>query len=198
EGFPIVSGSEFIGYVMAKEVKHAAKKAAPETTTARTIMIPKEEVVTIPETETAMKAVQLVNASQIGRVFVVDDEGRLSGIITRVDIIKKVQSEQSLFEGKGYASSREHVISVDRGMMFELESPEGSGWSASYNNAEFTLVDQRILQLSDGRQVKQLTFQPLQSGKFSIALTQSPSQTPSDEWTSKRVQNRADHTVIVN
>ena len=178
-GFPVVDSSgDLVGCVTMEDLRKVRKERWDSTRVAD-IMIPKEKLITVRESEQAMKALQLMNANRIGRIFVLDDStGKLSGIITRSDVVRTIRTEESLFAGRSESGIPvSQMIAVEQGMFFELEPPKevgGADWSAVFNSTEFALISQKTLQLSDGSQSRQFTFQPLKKGRFVIALTQSP------------------------
>ena len=58
---------------------------------AKNIM--KKKVIKINENEEIEKAIELMNKYDVSRIIVVDDEGKLSGIITKTDILKFLLKE---------------------------------------------------------------------------------------------------------
>lgn len=177
-GFPVVDSSgEILGCITTQDLRHVQRNRW-DTTFVRDVMTPKEKLVTVKESDSAQQVVTLMSRNQIGRVFVLNDSGRLAGIITRSDIIKTVKVQESILgePGRGAPSSeKEFPISVEVDMMFEIEAPSTLGdstgtWSASFNPTAFTLVSQRVVQLSSRGQTTQYTFQALQKGIFSIVL----------------------------
>ncbi len=181
-GFPVMDNKdELLGSVTMQDLRRV-NKVSWGTKRVRDIMTDKEKLVTMKETDPAPKVLALMKSNRIGRIFVMDFDAseKLSGIITRSDVMKTVQMEESLYEkGKNHEaiSGLGRTISVEQGMMFELLPPMegGVGWSPSFNSDEFVLISEKILQLSDGAQTKQFTFQPLQKGTFALRLVQSSS-----------------------
>jgi hypothetical protein len=164
-------------------------------------MIGKDKLVTVKEGEPAVNVLLLMNRNKIGRVFVLDDSGgKLSGIITRSDVMKTIEMEEAIQGGKGNSALRQMIL-VDTGMLFEIEVPVNTGeeWTASYDQNVFSLMSDRILQLTDGGQSKQFTFQALQKGKFLINLnrTVSQDQAPAQSKMMGRSQTIG-HTITVN
>ena len=190
-GFPVMeNGKEILGCVTMDDMRHI-KRNLWETTFVRDIMTPKEKLVTVKQADPAEKVLALMAKNRIGRIFVLDENGNLSGIITRSDLMKTIQIQESTAIGRGgpdVAFGRPHRFSVEKGMLFEIDSPPGN-WSASFSNSEFTLVSENIVQLSGGGQATQFTFEPLQKGSFSIILY--PKQ--SDKTTSEGIK----YSVIV-
>lgn len=199
-GFPVISNDELIGCVAMEDLRKV-KRENWNSVNVRDIMIPKERLVTIRETDPALNVLTLMNKNKIGRVYVLDPaSGKLSGIITRSDVIKTIQMEESIFGRQSYLPSAGPVITVEQGMMFEIETPRdgGADWSAGFNNSEFALVSEKVLQLSDSGQSKQFTFQALQKGRFSINLALGTAQTGSPTGTTVRSQKQIKYTIIVN
>ena len=199
-GFPVLQDNELIGCVAIEDLKKF-KRDVWSATRVKDIMTPNEKLVTMKETDPARNVVTLMIKNRIGRVFVLDSSGKLSGIITRNDVIKTVQMEESVLGGRAPFSpaSQGLVISVDQGMLFELEMQldEGADWSAMYDRIEFALIGVRILQISSGGQAKQFTFQGLRKGRFMITLLQGSQiglYAPSNVQRGKQVR----YTVVVN
>ena len=108
--------------------------------------------------------------NKIGRVFVVEESsGRLLGIVTRSDVIKVVHVKEEVF----HPSKAQYSMSVQKEMMFVIETEKNSGeeWTASFDELEFSLVSKKVLQIPNGRQISQYTFQALKPGRFLIKLS---------------------------
>lgn len=189
-GFPIVDKSgEVLGCVAAQDLRRVDRNRW-DTTFVRDVMIPKEKLVTVKESDSAQQVATLMSRNQIGRVFVLNDSGRLAGIVTRSDIIKIIKVQESILGEPGresQSSEKEFQISVEVGMMFLIEAPPFPGgsvsaWSASFDTAAFILVSQRVVQLSGRGQTTQYTFQALQKGIFSIVLYPSGSSQPGKKY----------------
>ena len=173
-GFAVMSNGEFIGCVTTADLRRVKREAWGQTQ-VRQVMTLKEKMITVGENDPAERSLMLMNMNQIGRVFVLDAGRKLSGIVTRTDVIKTIQMKEAIYEGKGASVSAllGLQLAVDQGMLFELEPKAGgTEWRASYNSSEFLLVSERIVQLSGGAQTKQFTFQALQKGKYTIVLSQ--------------------------
>ena len=54
-------------------------------------MISREKLLTMKPNEPAVNAVNLMNNNRIGRLFVLDDSGKLVGIMTRSDILRTIE-----------------------------------------------------------------------------------------------------------
>ena len=168
----------------------------------RDVMIAREKLVTVKESDPAMSVLVLMNKNRIGRIFVMDENGKkMTGIVTRSDIMKTVRMEEGIFGGGRADTGALHAISVEVGMLFELEVPTNTGeeWTASYSKDEFVLVSEKILQMSDGSQSKQFTFQSSQKGRFMIKLNPSYSQAQTlSQPPGKGRRQIIAYTVIVN
>jgi hypothetical protein len=187
-----------VGCVALDDLRRV-KKESWDTSRVRDIMTPSSRLVTVTENEPAMKALQLMNANRTGMVFVLDDtNGKFSGVITRSDVVRAVQVEESVLGGRIGGVPMCQVISVDQGMLFELEAPrdDGAEWSALFNSSEFVLIEQKILQLSDGGQSNQFTFQPLQKGRFFITLSQNLRKPAKQDL--KVTQKQVKYTIVAN
>jgi Zn-dependent protease/CBS domain-containing protein len=174
-GFPVIGvGGEIVGCVTMDDLRRV-KRSLWDTTFVRDIMTPREKLVTAEEGDSAQQVLKLLTKNRIGRIFVLDESEQLSGIITRSDIMKTIQMQENIMGGsKGHelGSGREHFISVEKGMMFIIDSPAGGsiGWSALFNGNEFALVSETVVQLSGNGQITRFTFEALQKGRFSIVL----------------------------
>jgi Zn-dependent protease/CBS domain-containing protein len=195
-GYPVMSNGELVGCVTIDDVRKVRKEELSFVKVSQ-VMTPRERLITINESDSAEKALALMNANRIGRIFVLNDKGKISGIITRSDITKTIQMKEAFSGGTGAGSSggaySETQIPVEKGMLFEIEPKIGIGpdWQASFNSNEFMLVSEKIVELSDGRQTKQFTFQALQKGRFTILLSQGRPEP------GKKAQSIA-YSVIVN
>ncbi len=173
-GFPVMGNDGKILGCVTMEDMRKTKKSLRDTTLVKDIMTPREKLVTVKSDDPAELAVNLMSKNRIGRVFVVESEdGKLSGLITRSDIMKTIQVQESILGTSKAGAERQRSISVEKGMMFEIDCPvvRGLTWSATFNTGEFTLVSQNVVQLSGGGQSTQFTFEALQKGRFSITLS---------------------------
>ncbi|HYB04552.1 MAG TPA: CBS domain-containing protein, partial [Nitrososphaerales archaeon] len=176
-GFPVIdSNGEVVGCVTMDDLRKV-KKTKWNTDTVREIMTPKEKLVAVKESDPAELVVNLMSKNNIGRIFVLDDQnGKLEGLVTRSDIIKTIQTQETLLGRFGSAgrssmqSEGQRLISVEKGMMFEIDCPvvPGADWAAEFNNQGISLISRRVVQLSRGTQTLQYTFEALQKGQFPI------------------------------
>ncbi|MDH2900658.1 MAG: site-2 protease family protein [archaeon] len=191
-GFPVMRGDELIGCVTMHDLR-GTKRELWDSTRVTGIMTPKEKLVTVKETDHAKKALSLMGSNQIGRIFVLSDDmsGRLVGIITRTDVMRTIQMQESFLKSAPAPAPKgsERNISVEVGMLFQIISPEydGIAWSTSFNPGEFSLISEQIVQIAPDRQTKQFTLQALKKGTFYISLNR-----PGDKKTALR------YTIIVS
>ena len=178
-GFPVISGQELVGCVTSEDLRKVKREKWPETRVSD-VMVPRYKLVTMYSSESSDRAFVLMNQNRIGRIFVLDDSGKLAGIITRSDIIKVVQMQESMHELRGRELSPGadgSVVSVQQGMLFILERPAlGAGeWKVDYDPGVFTLVGrQRLSQQpqpsssTTAAGVEQFTFEALKKGSYII------------------------------
>jgi Zn-dependent protease/CBS domain-containing protein len=194
-GFPVISGVDLIGCVTMHDLRRA-KKEQWSALRVQDIMTPKDKLVTAEEADSAQRVLSLMNSNKIGRIFVLDSRSRnLSGIITRSDIIKAIRMQEVSGPREAPGFEGEHLISVEQGMLLEIESPPGEDWGARFDSSDVSLVSERVLQLADGAQVaKRFTFQSQRKGKFTITLTRGPKEYGGK----KRDREEVTYTVVVN
>lgn len=181
-GFPVIDNNgELVGCVTMHDLRKT-KKNLWDWKQVKDIMTPREKLVAVVKEDAAERVVSLMSTNQIGRVLVLDKENdKLVGLITRSDVMKVIKVQESIIEnskaGSQSLTGRQRFISVEEGMMFETDCPmiAGSTWFASYDEAEFTLVAQNVVQVSNGGQLAQFTFQAKGKGRFTITLYPSSS-----------------------
>lgn len=83
-GMPVVDNGELVGIVTGRDLRFEKNVSAPVST----VMTPKERLVTVPEGTPRERVLDLLHDHRIERVLVVDDEAKLSGMITVKDIRK--------------------------------------------------------------------------------------------------------------
>ncbi len=81
-GFPVLKNGELVGLVTRRD-KRFVKDLS---TTAREIMTPKEQLVTVKEHTNRDEVRELLHKHKIEKILVVDDNGGLQGLITVKDI----------------------------------------------------------------------------------------------------------------
>lgn len=164
-GYPVMSGQDFVGCVTTDDLRKADKNAW-NTTLVSQVMIPRDKIVSIKPDEQVIKSISVMNDNRVGRLFVLDENGKLSGIITRSDVLKAIQAREG-----AQTSSLGRTFSVGQGMYFVLEQQlpkEGKKWTASYSQDEMLLVGEK----TEG-ETQQFTFQALKIGNFKIRLSDS-------------------------
>lgn len=171
-GFPVIDDAEtVVGCITMDDLRHV-KRELWDTTLVKDVMIQREKLVTVKDGDPAQLIVNLMQKNRIGRVFVLNDNGSLSGIVTRSDVVRTIEIQEG---GKGrigrFATSPEvaRSIPVEKGMMFEIDSPAG-GWTPSFNHNDFTLISENITSKPNDGEETQFTFEALRTGRFSIIL----------------------------
>ena len=199
DGYAVIDSSgDFVGYVNRESIRRV-KKDKRSSTAVREVMIPRENIPAIKESDPALETLQLMNSNnnRSGVIVVLDDaSGRFAGVISRGDIIRTIQAEENSLSSGAAGPDYSKLISVEQGMLFELETTrdDGTEWSANFSSQEFALISERILQLSDGGQIKQFTFQPLMKGKFVITLSPAREQIGISKFPR---QQQLTYTIIV-
>lgn len=177
-GFPVLAGEELRGCVTMGDLRKV-RKDSWATTRVGDVMVPRERLVTIKEDEVATRTTALMGGNRIGRLFVLNAQGKLTGIITRSDILKTVQLREGVSGAGGGRQAFESGISftVERGMNFVLEQPVEAGldWTAEFAADGIQLVNTRVTQNPQGQETKQFTFQAINSGKYLIRVIEGPS-----------------------
>lgn len=85
-GFPVVDGeNQLVGMVTSRDMWHVEDESTP----IRDIMTPRERLATGTPTTTLDEARKLLYARRIEKLPLVDDKGRLAGLITKQDIEKR-------------------------------------------------------------------------------------------------------------
>ncbi|HZW55435.1 MAG TPA: site-2 protease family protein [Nitrososphaerales archaeon] len=201
-GFPVLSGQELVGCVTNEDLRKVKREQWP-TTRVADIMVPREKLVTMHSDELSDRAFTLMNQNRIGRIFVLDNSGRLVGIITRSDIIKVVQMQESLHEVRGRESSigaDGSVVTVQQGMLFVLERPvqAGSEWKAVYDPSVFNLIGRRIVQPTPESQVEQFTFEAMKRGSYAIEFSAQQMGVGTTQKKGAALLNVIKYNIIVN
>lgn len=83
-GVPVVDGEDLVGIVTSRDLRFETNLEAP----VRSVMTPKERLVTVPEDADEDAVVALLHKHRIEKVLVVNDEFQLRGMITVKDIQK--------------------------------------------------------------------------------------------------------------
>jgi Zn-dependent protease len=100
--FPVLdAGSRLVGFVTLQDVRRMKASGRPEAeTTVGEIMTRNVERIGVHES--AFEAFQRIGRSKTGRLVVIDDKGRLIGLISKTDLIRAVQvrTVESLENGR--------------------------------------------------------------------------------------------------
>lgn len=83
-GVPVVDGDELVGIVTSRDVRFEKNLDA----TVASVMTPKEKLVIVKEGESRDVVQNLLHTHRIEKVLVVDDAGKLAGLMTVKDMIK--------------------------------------------------------------------------------------------------------------
>jgi len=200
-GFPVLSGSELVGCVTSDDLRKVKKSEWP-TTRVGQIMIPREKLLTMKTSEPAVNALNLMSNNRIGRLFVVDDSGKLVGIITRSDIVRTIEFREGTFGSRSGGKSPQELqrtMSVQQGMFFVVEQPAspGADWTALFDREGVALVGERH-RISGTQEVKEFTFQALKPGTHPVSLVQRPSLAATGgAQASESAQLEVKYTIVV-
>ena len=96
-GVPVVTKGRIIGIVSRRDVRAIVSKRGDEN--IKTIMTKK--LVTAPEDITSEKALKIMYTNKVERLPVVNEKGKLIGIITMQDILEKRQYPNATRDSKG-------------------------------------------------------------------------------------------------
>jgi IMP dehydrogenase len=83
-GVPVVNGEELVGIVTSRDLRFETRLDE----SIRSIMTPKERLVTVNESASHKEAIELLHKHRIEKVLVVNDDFNLRGMITVKDIQK--------------------------------------------------------------------------------------------------------------
>jgi IMP dehydrogenase len=86
-GFPVVEGAQLIGIVTNRDLRFETRFDEP----VRTIMTPRERLVTVKEGTALAEAKALMHSHRLERVLVVNDAFELRGLMTVKDITKQTE-----------------------------------------------------------------------------------------------------------
>ena len=172
-GFPVISGGELQGCVTSHDLRKIRKERWADIK-VKEIMTPKVNLITLKEGDHANSAISLMNSKRIGRVFVVNELGKLTGIITRTDILRTVQMQEVSRQTQGVTESFEgmrRTFVAEKGMFFVIEQELGTSVDlmAEFDHAKLRLADAKISE-SAGRKTKQFVFEILESGVQTVFL----------------------------
>ncbi len=83
-GYPVLEGERLVGMV---KLQHA--RGLDDEATVGEIM--SREVNTITEDKDALEAFKRINQNDLGRLIVVDESGRMTGILSKTDLVRTLQ-----------------------------------------------------------------------------------------------------------
>ncbi len=87
-GLPVVEGRQVVGIVTNRDLRFEHRLNEP----VRTVMTPRERLITVPEGATLEDAQALMHKHRLERVLVVNESFELRGLITVKDIIKNTEN----------------------------------------------------------------------------------------------------------
>lgn len=176
-GFPVVAGEELLGCVTMEDLRRTKKESWNDTRVSA-VMTPREKLILIKEGEPAAQAISSMTRNRIGRLFVVDDSGKLAGIITRSDILRVIQVTEGVHGGGRDASSLggDVTMTVEQGMTFVLEQREEQGfkWVADFAPGGIDLLSVGTADAGEGHWKRQFTFRAESKGTHQVRLRQRP------------------------
>jgi len=96
-GFPVVDGRQLIGIVTNRDLRFEQRLDQP----VRTIMTPRERLVTVKEGTPLHEAKALMHAHRLERVLVINESFELRGLITVKDILKATEHPDACKDSDG-------------------------------------------------------------------------------------------------
>ncbi|MDR5756843.1 IMP dehydrogenase [Caballeronia sp. LZ035] len=96
-GFPVVEGAQLIGIVTNRDLRFEERMDEP----VRTIMTPRERLVTVKEGTSLAEAKALMHSHRLERVLVVNDAFELRGLMTVKDITKQTENPDACKDEDG-------------------------------------------------------------------------------------------------
>ncbi|MDG6933127.1 MAG: site-2 protease family protein [Nitrososphaerota archaeon] len=180
-GYPVIEDGQLVGCVTIDDFRKV-KKEEWGNVFVKDVMTPRSEVPTVGMDESGQVVVHLMNSSRLGRVIVVDSQGKLAGIITRSDVLRMMQMrEAAAIETVAVHSSRQKIMSVNSGMYFELQEQlmQGYDWVAEFDPNFFQLARSWVDAGVQGVMIKKFNFLAMRPGTSTITLHQIAQPTPS-------------------
>jgi Zn-dependent protease/predicted transcriptional regulator len=175
-GYPVVENDELVGCVTIDDLKKV-KKEDWGSVPIRSVMTPRSGLIAVGLEESGQVVLHLMNSSKVGRIMVLDSQGKLAGIITRSDVIRVMQTQEARVMGSLVAQSpRQKIMTVDAGMYFELQEPIGQDydWVAEFDPGFFQLARSWVDQGAQGVPLKRFNFLAIHPGTSTITLHQIP------------------------
>jgi Zn-dependent protease/CBS domain-containing protein len=197
-GFPVVADGQLVGCVTAGDLRKVKGDIWPSKT-VREIMTPREKLVTMNQNEAAKNAVSMMNQNRIGRIFVLDDEGKLAGIITRTDVLRIIQAKEATpFILERFGEAGGIPFTAELGMYFTLQQPNVEGFEWVYeSNPQVQLISEGTDKDVTGRETKRFTFQAKAKGRYVVKLILVKKQQP-EEGGAKSPVRTVTYLVTVN
>lgn len=96
-GFPVVEGAQLIGIVTNRDLRFEERMDEP----VRTIMTPRERLVTVKEGTSLAEAKALMHSHRLERVLVINDAFELRGLMTVKDITKQTENPDACKDEDG-------------------------------------------------------------------------------------------------
>jgi IMP dehydrogenase len=96
-GMPVVNGTELMGIVTSRDFRYADDTDAE----IATIMTPKKKLITVSEGASQDEVKKLMYENRIEKILVLDEEGRLSGLVTMKDIDKSAEHPNATKDSSG-------------------------------------------------------------------------------------------------
>jgi hypothetical protein len=129
------------------------------------------------------------------------DGDRISGIITRSDVLKAIELREgvlSIARG-GRTLEGKIFMTAETGMQFVLEQPteKGFAWRTEYSGSEVGLVKQDTAKAPTGQDVQRFTFQAIREGVSLVRLQEVASPPDMTGSSKKRVLRTVTYTVTV-
>ena len=199
-GFPVTANGQLEGCVTMHDLRRFGREKWA-TIRVRDAMTPKDKLVTACAEDPAMTVLSSMQRGSIGRIFVMDGD-RVSGIITRSDVVKALElREGTLGISRGKAAIEGKAsMTAEIGMRFVLEQPveENFTWRAEFSGDAVQLVGQDTVKSPTGEDLQRLTFQANKPGICVIRLQEVTGLTGTGGGGSKRVLRTVTYTVTVS
>ncbi|MFL2721454.1 MAG: IMP dehydrogenase [Gammaproteobacteria bacterium] len=96
-GMPVVNGTELMGIVTSRDFRYADDTDAEIVT----IMTPKEKLITVSEGASQDEVKKLMYENRIEKILVLDEKGKLSGLVTMKDIDKSAEHPNATKDSSG-------------------------------------------------------------------------------------------------
>src|ERR1700756_1348458 len=96
-GFPVVEGAQLVGIVTNRDLRFEERLDDP----VRTIMTPRERLVTVKEGTPLAEAKALMHSHRLERVLVINDAFELRGLMTVKDIFKQTEYPDACKDADG-------------------------------------------------------------------------------------------------